>query len=128
MEKDKRKARRIHFMEPVEASLSHNPVNLVDLSSSGARIQHAEALPFNREKKFMLHFKYEGERFSLNCQLVRSRFEKSARQLAYTTGVRFVDLTEEAHEALWGLLAMLAIGNLQQHVVADVAVEFEIVA
>ena len=131
MRKDeKRNARRIHLATPVDASLSHIPVSLVDLSTSGARIQHGNPLAFTAGKRYSLEFICEGESFILRCQVVRSRMEQARatnRQLVYTSGVRFVDLDETSVERLWGLIGLLAIDVLEQEAfAADMPMDFEI--
>lgn len=127
---EKRNARRIHLTEPVAASLSHFSVSLIDLSTSGARIQHDSPLAFTPGKRFNLEFRCEGESFTLLCQVVRSRMEQHRtvdRKPVYTSGVRFIDLDEPSIERLWGLIGVLAIEVLQQEAfAADLPVDFEL--
>ena len=128
---EKRNARRIHLAQPVDGNLSHFPVAVVDLSTSGARIQHDSPLGFHPGKRYTLEFSCEGDRFELRCQLVRSRMEQNRgdekRHLVYTSGLRFTDLDEESIERLWGLIALLAIDVLEQEAFrGEIPYEFEI--
>jgi PilZ domain-containing protein len=127
---EKRNARRIHLANPVEGNLSHFPIAVLDLSTSGARIQHDSPLGFHPGKRYTLEFSCEGDKFELRCQLVRSRMEQNhgeKKQLVYTSGLRFMDLDEESIERLWGLIALLAIDFLEQEAFQeDIPYEFEI--
>lgn len=127
---DKRNARRIQFDQPVAATLSHVPVTLVDLSTSGARLSHESHIPFIPGKRYSLEVLCDGEIYNLNCRVVRSRMEqthqRSSRRLTYTSGVLFVDLTEESLEQLWGLIALLAIDVLEHEAHPKLVFDFEI--
>jgi hypothetical protein len=129
---ERRNARRIHLAQPVEASLSHYPVAVMDLSTSGARIQHHSPLTFMPGKQFVLEFACEGEWFRLTCTVARCRLEarraSSQQQTVYTSGVRFVDMDEASIERLWGLIAFLAVGVLEQEGIAEIPYEFEILS
>ncbi|HUP46630.1 MAG TPA: PilZ domain-containing protein, partial [Thermoanaerobaculia bacterium] len=91
---EKRNARRLRLQPSVAGDLSHIPVSVVDLSSSGARIQHDAPLIFQPGKRFCLSFSCDGERFHIPCTVARSRLDiqNSAHRKVYTSGVRFVDL------------------------------------
>ncbi|HEX6177448.1 MAG TPA: PilZ domain-containing protein [Thermoanaerobaculia bacterium] len=111
---DRRHARRIRLEPPVAGDLSHFPVSVVDLSTSGARIQHDAPLTFQPGKRFVLEFRCDGEKFRVNCTVARSRLDiqSSAHRKVYTSGVRFVEVDESTSERLWGLLGLLAIDVL----------------
>ena len=111
---DRRHARRLRIEPPIAGDLSHVPVSVVDLSTSGARIQHDAALVFQPGKRFVLEFRCDGEKFRINCNVARSRLDinNSAHRKVYTSGVRFVEMDEETAERLWGLIGFLAIDVL----------------
>lgn len=111
---DRRTSRRIRLEPPVAGDLSHFPVSVVDLSTTGARIQHEAALMFQPGKRFVLEFRCDGEKFRVHCTVARSRLDihNSAHRKVYTSGVRFVDLDEVTSERLWGLMGLLAIDVL----------------
>ena len=127
---ERRNSRRIQFDQPVDAVLSNLPVSLIDLSTSGARLSHATHIPFVSGKRYQLEFVCDGERFTLACQVVRSRMEQTlqqaSRRLKYTFGVRFLDLSEEDVERLWGLMALLAIDVLEHEKFENFSFDFQI--
>ena len=124
---DKRSGRRIRLEPAVAGNLSHFPVSIMDLSSSGARIQHDAPLTFQPGKRFVLEFSCEGERFRLTCTVARSRMEMNpSHRTIYTTGVRFAELDETTTDKLWGMMGYLAVDLLEhQGMVADQS-DFEI--
>lgn len=127
---EKRNARRICIDPPVAGDLSHFPVSVIDLSTSGARIQHDTALTFQPGKRFVLSFTCDGDRFLLPCAVARSRLDihNSAHRKLYTTGVRFTELSEETAERLWGLIGLLAIDVLAHQAISVDEYEFKILA
>ena len=127
---DRRHARRISLEPPIAGQLSHFPVSVIDLSTSGARVQHDEALPFHPGKRFVLEFRCDGEKFLVNCNVARSRLDinSSAHRKVYTSGVRFVDVSEETAERLWGLIGLLAIDVLAHEAAASEVHEFSILS
>ena len=127
---EKRNARRIRLQPPAAGDLSHIPVSVADLSTSGARIQHDTRLLFQPGNRFMLSFTCDGEKFSIPCNVARSRLDiqNSAHRKVYTTGVKFVEMTEETEERLWGLLGVLAIDVLAHEAAAHDEYEFTIIA
>jgi hypothetical protein len=127
---EKRNARRIRLQPPAAGDLSHVPVSVVDLSTSGARIQHDTPLAFQPGKRFLLSFTCDGEKFALQCNVARSRLDihNSAHRKVYTSGVRFVDLSKETEERLWGIIALLAIDVLAHEAATHDEYEFRIIA
>lgn len=132
MLEDRRRARRIQFPQPVHASLSEVPVTLVDLSTSGALIQHDINLPVTRAKDLTLQFEYEGEQYALRCQVSRSRVDQlrtTPEHVAYASGLHFVDLDEKTVDGLWGLIGQLAVGCLSPDaVLATLPITFAILS
>jgi hypothetical protein len=111
---ERRYARRVSLEPPQPGTLSSFKVSVVDLSTSGARIQHTCPMAFQPGKRFILEFDCDGDHLRLTCVVTRSRLDGiDAEGTVYTTGVRFVDLTSSATERLWGL-----IGELEMNVVA----------
>ncbi|MEO6486841.1 MAG: PilZ domain-containing protein [Thermoanaerobaculia bacterium] len=126
---DKRNARRIALEPPIAGALSHLPVSLVDLSTSGARVQHDAKMPFQPGKRFFLQFSCEGDQFQLTCIVARSRMEMNgSHRTIYTSGLRFVDLHESDHERLWGLIGLLAVDVLAHQAATSEECEFQIMS
>jgi hypothetical protein len=127
MRKEKRTARRVPLDQPIAGTLSHFAVSVVDLSTSGARIQHD--VPFHPGKRFVLDFNCGGENFHLPCLVARSRLEmnRSVHRTIYTTGVHFVDVDDANAERLWGLIALLAVDLIAHEAAAvEAPSDFEI--
>lgn len=118
---NRRKAVRVQLTPTVPASLSHFPVSLVDVSVSGARIQHETPLTLTPGKRFVLEFKLNGERFVLTCAVARSRVELSptTRRMTYTTGIRFLDLDEFTIARLWSTLGCPTLDALARDHASD---------
>lgn len=127
---DRRHARRISIQPPIAGQLSHFPVSLIDLSTSGARVQHDAAMPFHPGKRFVLEFSCDGEKFHVNCTVARSRLDinSSAHRKVYTSGVRFIEVSEDTAERLWGLIGFLAIDVLAHEAAAADVHEFSILS
>jgi PilZ domain-containing protein len=124
---EKRNARRIRLQPAVAGSLSHFPVSIVDLSSSGARVQHDAPLTFQPGKRFILDFSCEGEHFRLPCTVARSRMEMNpSHRTIYTTGIRFADLEESMIDCLWGIMGFLAVDVLAHEPMTSDASDFEL--
>jgi len=124
---EKRNARRIRLEPAVAGSLSHFPVSIVDLSSSGARIQHDAPLTFQPSKRFILEFNCEGEHFRLPCTVARSRMEMNpSHRTIYTTGIRFSELEESMIDHLWGIMGFLAVDMLAHETATSDASDFEL--
>lgn len=111
---EKRKAARVNFPQPIDANLANMPVRLVDISTSGARVEHD--FPLTNGKRLQLNFRCDGESISVLADVVRCRLEQSARSFArkmgYTSGLRFVEPDQSVSAVLWGLIGMLSIDNL----------------
>jgi hypothetical protein len=126
---EKRSARRIRLEPAIDGDLSHFPVRVVDLSSSGARVEHEAPLSFHPGKRYLLEFRCDGEQFRLNCTVARARLEmNSAGKLVYASGVHFVEVDEPTLERLWGLIGWLAMDELAHEGVKPEIHEFQILS
>ena len=125
---DRRYARRISLKPPAAGCLSHFPVRVVDLSTSGARVHHDFPLMLQPGKKFHLEFSCEGESLMVPCTVARARLEMTdSRELVYTSGVHFVDVDTQTAEKLWAVIAGLAMDDLAHESSAAPVLEFSIV-
>lgn len=126
---EKRSARRIRLQPAAEGHLSHFPVRVVDLSSSGARVEHDMPLAFHPGKHYVLEFTCDGDNFRIDCTVARARLEMGASgRLVYASGVHFADVDEPTLERLWGLIGWLAMDALAQEGVAPEVCEFQVVS
>ena len=125
---DRRHARRISLKPAVSGTLSHFPVRVVDLSTSGARVHHDFPMMLQPGKKFHLEFSCDGENFSVPCTVARARLEMTdERELVYTSGVHFVDVDDHTSEKLWAVITGLATEDLEHEGNASPVFEFAIV-
>ena len=127
---DKRSGRRLRIEPAVAAVLSHVPVTLIDISTSGAQIRHDTPLAFTPVKRYVLHFTCDGDSFDLGCTVARSSVEPCAngRRQVYTSGLKFTEIDPLTAERLWGLIGVLAIGALEEEAMAAAVPEFEVLA
>jgi PilZ domain-containing protein len=90
--------------------LSKRNVRLMDLSTTGARVEHAFPLSLGKRARF--EFLCNGDRLCLQAEVVRSRLARvSAAERVFCSGLRFVE--DEDHE-LWGLIVSMAVERLGQ--------------
>jgi hypothetical protein len=88
--------------------LSRRIVHLMDLSTTGARVEHT--FPLSLRKRARFEFLCNGDRLSLQAEVVRSRLARvSSAERVFSSGLRFVE--EEDHE-LWGLIVSMAVERL----------------
>lgn len=86
-EDDRREIQRIQFESPLGAKLEASPVILLDISASGARIEHS--FPLSKGKVINLGFEYGGRSISLDCEVIRCHLENGAGGAAYRSGLSF---------------------------------------
>ena len=131
---EKRKNVRVQFAEPIEATLSNVRVRIVDISTTGVRVEHDTPLVHGR--RLVLNFNCEEEILSVTGEVVRCRLDHSAarigtRKVNYTSGLRFVDVNDDACDALWNLVIGQSITNLysrREDIVGVSPTEFAIVS
>ena len=113
---DRRRAPRVQLKPAAGAELSRFPVNVADVSVTGARLQHDNPLTLTPGKRFVLNLVCNGERFTLTCTVARSRLEinPSTRRMTYTTGVRFVDIDEFTIARLWSAISTAFADSLRR--------------
>lgn len=77
----------------------------MDLSTTGARVQHA--FPLSLRKRARFEFLCNGEWLSLQAEVVRSRLAHvSGAERVFISGLRFV---EGEDQELWGLIVSMAM-------------------
>lgn len=105
---ERRRAQRVVFESPLPAVISGLRVQLLDLSVFGARIEHDAPLAARKEMK--LRFERGGESFSVTCEIVRCRLQRSAVRpgtVAYCSGIRFTAAAEASRETVRALVAQM---------------------
>jgi hypothetical protein len=113
-DQEKRRLQRLELgPPPVEATLSGLVVSLLDLSTQGARIEHS--FPMKAGQRGQLDFSWNGLDLSLQCEVVRTRLQKSTIRggvIVYNTGLRFTDPAEGSRAQLRQLVAGIATGRV----------------
>lgn len=103
---ERRRAPRVAFASPQAAWIAGLPTRLVELSVSGARIEHDTPLGIRRELK--LRVEIDGSTLVLSCVVTRCRLQRSASRpdsAAYCSGLRFASIDEPAREHLRRIVA-----------------------
>lgn len=108
-EHEKRRIQRLDLDAPVDARVSGLVVTVLDLSTAGARIEHT--FPMKAGQHGQLDFAWNGLDLSLQCEVVRTRLQKSTIKvgvIVYNTGLRFTDPAEDSRAQLRRIVAGIA--------------------
>jgi hypothetical protein len=98
---------------PVAGNLSNGSISIVDISLTGAKLQHN--FPLSSGRRVRLDFSLRGERISLSCDVVRCRAERTeSKALSYYSGLRFSDPAELAHSPLRHILTDIVARDLEE--------------
>lgn len=109
---EKRRVHRVALDAPVPASVAGLRVHLLDLSTTGGRIEHDAPLAVRRH--LTLRFDQGGQSYALSCEIVRCRLQRSVARpgtVAYSSGLRFTDSGESSREAVRALVASMLAGR-----------------
>jgi hypothetical protein len=105
---DRRRAPRVIPPRPVTAWVAGLQMSLVDLSATGARVEHGTPLGIRREMK--LRFEIDGTTLVLSCVVTRCRLQRSLARpgsATYSSGLRFTSLQEPARGLLQSILSSM---------------------
>ncbi|MBI2212561.1 MAG: PilZ domain-containing protein [Acidobacteria bacterium] len=111
-DQEKRRLQRLDLKPPSDAKLSGLAVMMLDLSTAGARVEHA--FPMKAGQRGKLDFIWNGLELSLQCEVVRTRLQKSTVKpgsIVYHTGLRFTDPAEDSRVKVRHIVASLAGGR-----------------
>lgn len=110
---ERRKVQRIRFKLPLAGTLPTGSISIVDLSISGAKVEHDFPIPAGRTVR--LDFLLRGERISLSCSVIRCRLERNgSNRTAYSSGLRFASDAELNTSPLRRLLADIVGRDLEE--------------
>lgn len=84
MSEERRRHQRINLPKPIDAWFGDFSVRLLDISASGARIEHVDAIP--EDSRALLRFSWKGEDVEILADRVRG--------YANSSGVRFLEESE----------------------------------
>ncbi len=99
---ERRIIQRVHFDSPLTAKIATNRVTLVDVSATGARVEHE--FPLSRGKAVSLEFEFEGATLHIQCTVARCKLENSDHGASYRSGLAF-DRNDPALAELRQLIA-----------------------
>jgi hypothetical protein len=86
---DRRVIQRIRFDSPLTAKIATNRVTLIDVSATGARVEHE--FPLSSGKSVQLEFEFEGASLHIRCTVARCKLENSERGVLYRSGLAFAE-------------------------------------
>lgn len=116
MSDERRHFQRLVLVEPLDGWFGDYPVRLIDVSATGALIEHDDEIP--ADARALLRFYWDGEEIELTAE--------TARTLGYRTGVKFLDESEALLRFIAGsakdmLLALEANarGDREANIVGD---------
>ncbi|MFA6955113.1 MAG: PilZ domain-containing protein [Thermoanaerobaculia bacterium] len=84
---ERRIIQRIRFDSPLTAKIATNRVTLVDVSATGARVEHD--FPLSSGKAVQLEFEFEGASMHIRCTVARCKLEKGDGVALYRSGLAF---------------------------------------
>lgn len=108
MTQERRRVNRITLETPMDGLLNKQAVRVIDLSTTGARVEHST--PMAGRKVVDLKLDTGEETLVVSCEIVRSRLQKSAadrQSIVYSSGLRFVDPVQESRGAIRALVASM---------------------
>jgi hypothetical protein len=108
-DQEKRRLQRLDLVPPSDAKLSGLAVVMLDLSTAGARVEHQ--FPMKAGQHGRLDFAWNGTTLSLECEIVRTRLQKStikAGVIVYHSGLRFTDPSEGSRAQVRNIVAAMA--------------------
>lgn len=79
MEDDRRVYQRLHLNRPIEGRFGKTPVRIIDVSATGALIEHEQPLPAKARRT--LTFSWRGEQVKVKGAIVRTSPQESGLRL-----------------------------------------------
>jgi len=108
-EQEKRRLQRLDLVPPSDAKLAGLAVVMLDLSTAGAKVEHP--FPMKAGQRGRLDFSWNGTELSLECEVVRTRLQKStikAGVIVYHSGLRFTDPAEASRAQVRHIVASMS--------------------
>jgi hypothetical protein len=99
---ERRSNQRVRLFTPVTASTEQGSVRLLDLSSTGARMEHL--FPLRVGSEITLRLDYEQTHLEVEASVVRSRIQQKARRTTYTSAVHFATEDHTVLDAVSSLI------------------------
>jgi hypothetical protein len=100
---ERRRIQRIRTSQPIIARIGSKRVAVIDLSLTGAKVAHEDAIGRVTES-CVLEFDWEGQKIALRCEIRRTQIQRSANPAASRTmfhsGLLFVEGLGDSGRAL----------------------------
>jgi hypothetical protein len=113
---ERRRSERVTPGQDIYARIKSSiPVRIVDVSQHGMQVESTAALPPSGECDIWLPTNGGDVRMRIRVQRCRARFvdsEDGFRGLVYQAGIEFVEVDDEAHVALEGIVQKLKEASL----------------
>ena len=111
--RDRRKVQRIRLEQPVRGHLSGMRVSVLDVSTSGARVEHS--FPLSPDRLLRLHFIWDDQDVSLECNVTRCITEQARGSLrVYNSGLDFTAVSGSSRKALVQMITELVTRDLEK--------------
>jgi hypothetical protein len=105
---ERRRFQRLRLGEPVKGRLSGMRVAILDVSTTGARVEHS--FPLAAGRRLTLEFPWQEESISLQCDVVRCAAHRGgsiATANAYASGLKFCEPPGPARASLVRMITEL---------------------
>lgn len=89
---ERRRIQRVKLSTPMTGRLSGMRVSIIDLSTTGARVEHS--FPLAAGRRLRLEFPWQDESISLQCDVVRCLVQRDdglGTREAYSSGLKFCE-------------------------------------
>ena len=112
--KERRKQQRLHMVKPVEARFGNHEVRILDLSTSGARVESDHELPMGERGTF--RFTWRKEQIEVTAEIVRGGDGDEGLRFTEESGL-IRRLISEANAEVRRAQAANALGLREQNVI-----------
>jgi PilZ domain len=111
---DKRKARRLRLRRPAPATFASMPVWILDVSETGARVEHSNLLKWGQNAQ--LEFWWKKDKIRVSCEVVRTdpKPDSSDPERMRTSGLRFCNPRDPSLQHLRQLVGQALTLVLEQ--------------
>ena len=111
---ERRSTQRVRLFTPVSAHTAEGSVLLLDLSASGARIEHLFALRVGSELTLTLD--YGTAHLDIDASVIRCRIQQRSKRPSYTSAIRFATEDETLIEGVRALIRTIVHDDLPARV------------
>ncbi|MEO8216398.1 MAG: PilZ domain-containing protein [Acidobacteriota bacterium] len=113
MSTDRRRVQRIRLEQPLRGHLSGMRVSVLDVSTTGARIEHS--FPLSTDRTLRLHFIWQDQDVTLECHVTRCTTEQARGTLrVYNSGLDFVEGAGGSKRILVGMITDFVTRDLDR--------------